>query len=68
MSEIIVRIEHLRALGYCAKGLRRWFADRGIDYLEVVENGVAADILLATGDAMAIAAVDYAGACGQGGE
>ena len=29
MSEPVVTIQHMRALGYCARSGRKWFADHG---------------------------------------
>jgi len=57
---VTVTIQHLRALGYCNRGLRKWFAERGIGWPEFLEEGVDAGYLRATGDAMAIAAADLA--------
>lgn len=45
----MVRMEHIRAVGYrvrtdgktfCASGIRDWCASQGIDYLELVRNGI----------------------------
>lgn len=53
-------LQHMRALGYCNRGLRRWFADRGINWPDFLANGIDADYLRATGDAMAIAVAELA--------
>lgn len=55
---IIVR-SHLDELGYCARGSRRWCASAGINWAEFVRCGIDADVLLATGDAMAIRLVEH---------
>jgi hypothetical protein len=55
---------HMKALGYCNRRMRPWFAGRGIDWQTVLDDGVDADLLLASGDAQAIAAVRYAEATG----
>ena len=57
---MVARLEHARALGYCAKGMRRWFEGRSHTWAEFVERGVPADWLRATGDAMAIRVADLA--------
>lgn len=55
-----VTIAHARELGYCIKGVRRWFDGRERSWLEFVEHGVDSDWLRATGDAMAIRLADLA--------
>lgn len=57
---IMVYHRHMRALGYCNKGLRPWFAGLGISWDAMLKNGVPVDILRATGNAMAIAACELA--------
>lgn len=53
MSEIMVKLEHARRLGYCARGMRRWFDGREYSWQEFIERGVPADWLLAQDDALA---------------
>lgn len=55
-----VRIHHLRRLGYCARGARRWFVRRGWDWSRFLRDGIDAGDLRATGDAMAARAADTA--------
>lgn len=50
---IMARLEHARRLGYCARGMRRWFEGREHTWQEFVELGVPAEWLIAQGDAMA---------------
>lgn len=50
---MIVTIQDVRDAGYCASGARRWFESYGIDFRGFMENGVEAETLLATEDAMA---------------
>lgn len=57
-----VTLGHMRALGYCNRGLRRWLADRGVVWAEFLEHGVDGELLRGSGDAMAIAAADLADA------
>lgn len=58
-----VTIAHARSLGrggYCAQGMKV-FADKyGLDFKEFVRNGIDEEQLLATGDAMALMAVEAA--------
>lgn len=60
-------MEHMRQVrgftarpGFCAKGIRRWFAARGLDYSDFLKNGIDEEHLLATGDPMATAVVRQA--------
>lgn len=49
----VVTIEHCRRLGYCAQGMRAWFAERGLDWDTFRTAGLPADVIEATGDDMA---------------
>lgn len=55
-----VTVAHARELGYCLKGIRRWFDGRERSWEAFVEHGVDSDRLRATGDAMAIRLADLA--------
>jgi hypothetical protein len=55
-----VTVAHARELGYCVKGVRRWFDGREPTWEAFVEHGVDSDWLRATGDAMAIRLADLA--------
>lgn len=50
---LIITIGDVSKAGYCARGARRWFEDHGFDFRNIIRNGVTAEALLATGDAMA---------------
>lgn len=56
---MIIERTHLDELGYCARGARRWFARHGLDWSDFVMRGIDADIMLATGDAMALRLVEH---------
>lgn len=58
MRLIVLRTD-LDELGYCARGARRWFARMGLDWSDFVMCGIDAEILLATGDAMALRLVEH---------
>ncbi len=53
-------LKHARALGYCSRGIRRWFEGREHTWAEFVRDGVPVDWLRATGDAMAARVADQA--------
>lgn len=67
MKQLIVTIEHLHTVptwtgraGYCARKSREFFAAHGLDWLDFVRNGIPAERLIATGDALARHLVDHA--------
>jgi hypothetical protein len=53
VSEPIVTLEHCRALGYCARGMRAFFEQHGLDWQAFRAGGLPASTIEATGDAMA---------------
>ncbi len=55
-----VTVAHAREVGYCVKGVRRWFDGRERTWEAFVAHGVDSDWLRATGDAMAIRLADRA--------
>lgn len=55
-----ITIDDVRAAGLCAHGTRTWFARHGLDFAAFLREGCEADVLLATGDAMAQRVVDRA--------
>ena len=64
---LIVTIQHLHTVptwttrtGYCAKQSRAFFAEHGLDWLAFVRQGVDAEVLLATGNALAAHLVAHA--------
>lgn len=56
---------HCRRLGYCARGVRAFYARAGLDYSAFLQDGTPARELLATGDSMAMAAVEEASKDGR---
>ena len=55
-----ITIDHVRAAGLCVNGSRAWFAHHGLDFRSFLREGLTAEALLATGDAMALRVVQYA--------
>ena len=43
---------------YCAWGIRKWFNEQGLDLRDFLENGIDADVLLATGDPLVVEIVE----------
>ena len=60
MTDLIITINDVRAAGLCVNGSRAWFARHGLDFRVFLREGLDADTLLATGDAMALHVVEYA--------
>lgn len=60
MSEVMAKLEHARRLGYCARGMRRWFEGREHGWQEFITSGVPTAWLRATGDVMAIRLAEVA--------
>ena len=42
-------------IGFCAKGVRKWFTASGLDFRDFVRHGIPVEQLEATGDARALA-------------
>lgn len=70
MSRLIVTGTHLVTIpghstsrGFCVPLSRTWFKRQGLDFRDFIRNGIDAEILLATGDGMAIALVEWARTC-----
>ena len=55
MSEtLIVRAEDIRAARLCFQGARPWFRRHGLDWQAFLSEGLPAEVLAATGDALAL--------------
>lgn len=53
-DQLLVTVRHARKAGYClSPGVRVFLTRHGLDYRQFVRGGLPADVLLATGDAMA---------------
>jgi hypothetical protein len=53
MSEPLAHIRHAKILKYCSKGLRKFFAEHGLDYLKFVREGIPEHLIWDTGDEQA---------------
>ena len=67
---MIVTLAHFRTIpgnkakpGYCAPAGRVWFERFGLSWRDFVMDGIDADLLRATGDALGIALVEWAEHC-----
>ncbi|MCR6497102.1 hypothetical protein LJB71_14800 [Thermomonas sp. S9] len=59
-QDVTVTIAHVRAAGMCVHGARTWFARHGLDFRAFLREGIPAQVMLATGDAMALRVVEVA--------
>lgn len=64
----IVRHVHMRELGYCNRGGREFFARHGLSWGDFLAQGIEADKLRATGDAMAMRVIEHAEKAGSDGQ
>lgn len=51
---------HVRAAKMCSRGSRDFFARYGLDWQEFLQDGVDHEVLIATGDPMALQVVELA--------
>jgi len=56
IEEPRVHMRHVRQQGWCASGARAWCAQNGIEWLQLVRDGVPCSQAEATGDHFAITA------------
>lgn len=57
---MIITMDHVRHIHYCSSGVKLFSKRHGIDLAEFCKNGVDEEVLLATGDQMAIDLVEDA--------
>lgn len=57
---MIVYIEDAVEIGYCIKGIKEFCKRYGVDFRDLVRNGIEADKLLKIDNAMALKVVEYA--------
>lgn len=65
-APVVVTMQHMRAVrfgsrrGYCVGGIELFFDRYGLDYSDFLRNGISADELRATGNALALRAIEQA--------
>lgn len=57
---MVIRIEHVRAAGFCVRGARTWFEGHNLSFSDFLRDGADEAVLLATGDALAARVVERA--------
>lgn len=60
MTRDIITIDHVRTAGMCVNGARVWFVRHDLNFRRFLREGLDADTLLETGDAMAKRVVEHA--------
>ena len=55
-----VTVQDLRAARLCFQGVRPWFARHGLDWQRFLREGLDAEVLAATGDALALRVIAVA--------
>lgn len=53
-------MRHARALGYCARGVRTWCSQHGVDFQRLITDGIPADEIIAIGDELGMRVVRLA--------
>lgn len=57
---IIITLQDMRSLKYCARGARSFLLRHDLSWTEFLDHGISSDVLEATGDAMALKLVEVA--------
>lgn len=60
MTNIIVRMEHVRAARMCSRGARAFFERHNLDWNTFIREGLPVEQIEATGDAMALQVAEVA--------
>lgn len=58
---MIITMRDVRAAKMCSRGARKFFERHNLDWSDFIKNGIDAEKLLSTGDAMAVRVVEVAG-------
>lgn len=59
-TQVIVTMQHVRQAKLCSHGTRQFFRRHGLDYQKFLSEGLPAETIEATGDAMALQVVEVA--------
>jgi len=57
---VTVTMQDVRAAKMCSRGARAFLASHGVKWSDFLSDGVSADLLIKTGDAMALRVVEVA--------
>lgn len=59
-ERVLVNMRHVRKARLCSRGVRDFLEKHGLDWQAFLKEGIDADLLIATGDAMAIKVAEVA--------
>ncbi len=59
-EDLIITVQDLRASRICLQGARLWFRRHGLNWQTFLADGISADQLAATGDALAFRVIAQA--------
>ena len=57
---MMIRMHHVRAAGYCNRGAREFFRRHGFNWQQFVDEGIPEELLIQTGDHIALRVVEVA--------
>lgn len=60
MTDIVVKMEHVRAAKMCIRGARAFFERHNLDWNTFIREGLPVEQIEATGDAMALQVAEVA--------
>jgi hypothetical protein len=60
MTDIVVKMEHVRAAKMCSRGARAFFERHNLDWNTFIREGLPVEQIEATGDAMALQVAEVA--------
>jgi len=61
MSNDIITITDLRKVGHCARGIKTWFDEKGLNFRQFLAEGISVEKFAATGDGNALRALKKLG-------
>jgi hypothetical protein len=56
----LITMRDIRAVHMCSRGTRAFCERHGLDYSELISNGLPVEVIEATGDAMALEVIEVA--------
>jgi hypothetical protein len=59
-SDVTVTMKHVRGCRMCSDGARKFFKRHNLDWNTFISEGLPEDVLIATGDEMALQVVRFA--------
>lgn len=60
MSDLIITMRDMRRVQFCSGGVRAFFERNDLNWSDFLRNGISADKLAATGDALALKVIEAA--------